>query len=214
MLTLLLLAACFDSADTTVTIDVKKGETHVVQRMHNGWPDTVGCGKKEEVLPTTQECVDKVREYLKEEVGKLEGNGATVSKGGIILADGKLDFLYDYTAPAGGKTMTEQGLSVYWARERSPADVKSDKQGKKRLAMLVIPQDSGKTTVDVQGRYKLLQGDIGAKTHSVYTFSGAVATVVANWRNEGGFSQSPGAWLKEREGLEAALAASGLVVTP
>ena len=214
MLTLLLLTGCFDSADTTVTIDVKKGETHVVQRMHNGWPDTVGCGTKEDVLPTTEECVAKVKEYLQGQVSTLEGNGATIAKAGIILAEGELDFLYDYTAPAGGKTMTDQGLSVYWARERSDKDVKADKQGKKQLAMLVIPQDSGKTTVDVQGKYKLLQGDIGDKQHSIYTFSGSSATVVANWRNEGGFTPSPGAWLKEREGLEAALAASGLVVVP
>ncbi|MES2638494.1 MAG: hypothetical protein V4850_03405 [Myxococcota bacterium] len=214
-LPLLLLAACFDSAETSITIDVKSGTTHVVQRMHNAWPDTVGCGKKEEVLPTTEECVAAVKLYVAQQRATLESNGATVAKAGILVEGGNLDILYDYTAPAGSKTMTEQGLSVMWARARTQADVAGDKQGKKQLLMAVTPNTSGNTTVTVDGKYKVLEGRLGDETHSTYVLGGKTVTVVADWwYASNALSMNPGPWLDERAGLAAALAASSVVVVP
>lgn len=215
MLTLLMLAGCFDAAETQLVLNVKTGESHVVQRMHNAWPTTVGCAEKEGVLPTTVECVAEVKEYLDSQVATIKNNGGTVARAGIVLVEGKLDFLYDYTAPAGGKTLTDQGLSVYWAFTRSPADVKASRPGKKQLALLVSPQDRGTSKIDVLGKYSLLQGDIADETLRVYTFAGSTATVNAAWTNVPDPAEpGPGAWLKPREGLESALAASGMVVVP
>lgn len=215
MLTLFLLAGCFDRAETTVVADVRTGQTHVVQHMYNAWPNTVSCGEKDGELPTTQACADEIKGYFEGEVGRIQLAGGTIVRAGIVLADGKLDFLYDYNAPAGGKTLSDQGLSFYWAYTRSPADVKANRDGKKQLALLVTPQEQGTSTIEVDGKYSLLQGDIAAQTMRLYTFTGKAVTVHATWVNTPTPGQpEPGPWLRSREGLEAALTATGLVITP
>lgn len=215
MLTLLMLAGCFDSAETTVSVDVASGETHVVERMHNAWPATVGCGDKDGVLPSTEECAKGIADYLAGEVSHIQEAGGKVAKAGLVLVDGKLDVVYDYVTPVGGKPLADQGLTFYWAFTRSPADVKAGRPGKKSLALLVTPQDRGSSTVTVDGKYTLIEGKIAENALSLYTFGGKSATVHALWTNPGDASQpAPGAWLHDRPGLEAALGASGLVVTP
>jgi hypothetical protein len=215
MLTLFMLAGCFDSAETTVAVNVATGETHVLERMHNAWPATVGCGDKDGVLPSTEECAKAIGDYLAEEVSHIKESGGTVAKAGFVLVDGKLDVVYDYTAPLGGKSLADQGLNFYWAFTRSPADVKASRPGKKSLALLLTPQDRGACTVTVDGKYTLIEGKIADAPVSLYTLSGKSATVHALWTNAGDPGQpSPGAWLRDRPGLEAALGASGLIVAP
>ncbi len=216
MLTFLLLSGCFDAADTHLTLDVKSGEAHVVERMHNAWPNTVDCGEKEGVTPTVDACVTAIREYLGKEVEDITTGGGKVAKAGIVLDAGKLDFYYDYTTPPGGKSLSDLGLRLYWGYARTPADVKAARPGKKQLTLLVTPQDEGTSTLDVTGKYQLLDGVVDGSKLSIYTFSGSNATLDAHWVHAAATADAPapGAWLAQREGLEAALQASGMVVTP
>lgn len=213
LLPLLFLAGCFDGATTTVTLDVKQGAAHVVQRLHNAWPDEVGCGDNGGP-PTPEACVEGIRARLEKQRAELVEGGATVARLGVVLAEGELDLLYDYTAPVGAKTMTDQGLAFLWMEERTPGQVRAGKPGRKRVAMVSIPFAGGESHVTVDGRYRALSGALGDEALEVWLFRGREATIVSEWTYQPGEdgAESPGAWVAGRPGLEEAIRASGLVV--
>lgn len=213
LLPLLLLAACYDGATTTITLDVKTGAAHVVQQLHNAWPDAVGCDDVPE--GDVDGCVAAIRNHLDEARADLVEKGATVTATGLILADGELDLRFDYVAPVGSATLSEQGLVFAWLEDRSSRQVEKDRPGKRRLAMFTLPISTGKNTTEIDGRYRLLSGAVEGEPISVHLFKGKTATVVSEWAyaaEEG--TKSPGAWLREWPGLEEALRATGLVVEP
>ncbi|MFN7143976.1 MAG: hypothetical protein ACK4YP_09385 [Myxococcota bacterium] len=213
VLPLLFLAACFDGATTTVTLDVKQGVAHVVQQLHNAWPDEVGCGDDGEP-PPPEVCVAGIRARLDKQRDELVEGGATVARTGVVLVDGELDLLFDYTAPVGAKTMTAQGLAFLWMEERTPAQVERGRPGRKRVAMVSIPFAGGENQVTVDGRYRALSGAFGDAPLDLWLFRGREATIVSEWTYQPGpnGAESPGAWVAERPGLAEAIRASGLVV--
>ncbi|MDP2312380.1 MAG: hypothetical protein Q8P41_05705 [Pseudomonadota bacterium] len=213
---LALLAGCYDGATTTVSLDLKAGTAHVVQQLHNAWPDEVDCAVAEGVVPTVEACVEGVRKQLDEARAELVTNGAVVHAAGIVLAEGELDLYYEYDTAVGAKTLTEQGLSFVYLEDRSKRQVERGRPGKKHVAMVSIPITTGTQTTTVDGRYRLLTAALGEDTMSLHVFRGKTAAVTSEWvYGEADESvQSPGAWLRERPGLEDALRASGLVVPP
>ncbi|MDP2311144.1 MAG: hypothetical protein Q8P18_34305 [Pseudomonadota bacterium] len=209
---LVLLSGCYDGATTTVALDVKAGTAHVVQRLHNAWPDSVGCDAPDSV----ESCVAGVRTHLEDARAELVTNGATVATAGVILADGKLDILYDYVAAVGAKALSKQDLTFLYLEDRTQGQVEKGKPGKKRVAMITLPISGGETTTTVEGKYRLLSAQTDEAALSVHVFRGKSASITSEWvyvpDAEG--KKSPGAWLKERPGLEEALRASGMVVEP
>jgi hypothetical protein len=216
LLPLLALAACFDGATTTVTLDVKQGTARVVQHLHNAWPDEVGCAEVDGALPSVETCLGGIRARLEKKRAELAEGGATVARSGVVLAGGELDFLYDYTAPVGADTMTEEGLAFMWMDARTPRQVEAGRAGKRRLAMVSLPISGGTNEVEVDGRYRRLTGGLGEDDLDIWLFSGRAATIVSEWTytREGDGPQSPGAWLSTRPGLEEAIRGSGLVIEP
>lgn len=216
LLPFLLLAACYDGATTRVHVDLKAGTTHVVQHLHNAWPGEVGCEEKEGVAPTVASCVDGIRAKIGELKAELTTNGATVQKAGVILADGELDVLLDYTAKVGEKTTSEHGLTFLWMEERSPAQIKKGKAGKRHVALAVMPDSNGKDTLKVTGKYRQFTGSFGGDNIEFYLFDGKAADIVSEWTYAGtpDAGESPGAWLRTMPGLEDAIKASGLVTLP
>jgi hypothetical protein len=209
---LALLAGCYDSATTTITLDVKAGTAHVVQQLHNAWPDGVGC----EADASVETCVAGIRKAVDDARAELVTNGATVRSAGVVLADGELDLLYAYDAAVGSKAVTEQGLALVYLEDRSAGQVEKGRPGKKRVALFTLPLADGTTATTVDGRYRLLSTLVGDAPLSAHVFRGRHATITSEWTyvQEQGGKGSPGAWLRERPGLEDAIRASGLVVEP
>lgn len=212
---LLLLAGCFDGATTKLTLDLRAGTATVAQRLHNAWPDEVGCTVESVAVPTDA-CVAGVRARVAAGRADLEGGGATVTRAGIVLDGGKLDLVFDYTAPVGGGTLEDQGLMVMWMDESTPAQVAKGKPGKRRVALVDAGSPGGKNDVRVDGAYRLLHGTHDGEDLRMWLFRGKSASVVSEWVYSPGAdgAKSPGAWLAERPGLTEALAASGLVIAP
>lgn len=208
---LALLAGCYDRATTTIDLDVKTGSAHVVQRLHNAWPDALGCEAPEAI----DTCVTGIRKAVDDARAELATSG-TVKTAGIVLHDGELDLFYDYVASVGTGAMAEQGLSFVYLEDRTHRQVERGTPGKKRVAMVTLPLSDGKTTTTVEGRYRLLSAVIEDAALTLHVFRGKRAAITSEWTyvpEEGG-RQSPGPWLRERPGLEDALRASGLVVVP
>lgn len=215
-LPLLLLTACFDGATTRITLDLKGGSAHVVQQLHNAWPAEVGCEGEGGAPVTVEACVVGARARLEKGRDALVEGGATVTRAGIVLADGELDLLYEYTAPVGAPTLKDQGLTLLWMDERTPSQVAKGKEGKRRVALIALAGGENQNRISVEGRYRRLRGAAAGETLDVWLFQGKSAAVVSEWtyQPEGGSPGSPGPWLAERPGLVEALEGSGLVIAP
>ena len=175
---LLALAGCFDSATTTIFLDVKRGEAHVLQQMHNAWPDEIGCAK-DGVPVDDATCVSGLRAYLAKATTELTEGGATVARGGVVLDGGRLDLLYDYTAMAGSKALSDQGITLLWMERQSAGQVESRHAGHPELTLLKAPSGNGKDAVAVEGKYTLYSGQMGDTALSFYVFSGAKAKITS-----------------------------------
>lgn len=206
---LVLLVGCYDSATTTITLDVKAGTAHVLKQLHNAWPDTVGCEAPEAV----EACVDSIREALEDARTELTDDGATVQTAGVVLVDGRLDLLFDYVAPVGTEALSDQGITILHLDDRTQAQVEKSKPGKKHVAMITLPLANGKIDTRVDGRYRLLSSRLGDEELAIHLFRGRIAEIVSEWTAPED-KPGPGAWVGQRPGLEEALRASGLVVEP
>lgn len=206
------LAGCFDAATTTLFLDVRTGEAHVVQLMHNAWPDEVGCSDAADHA----KCVDGVRAYLAKATTALMDGGATVARAGVLLDAGKLDLLYDYTTLAGTKALSDQGITLLWMDLRTSSQVAAGRSGRQELALLKGPTGNGTESIAVEGRYTLHSGLMGETPVSLYVFSGKKVKITSEWTYVPGDEGrvGPGAWVADRPGLAEALSAAGLLVQP
>jgi hypothetical protein len=212
-LPLVLLMGCYDAASTTLVVDLKSGMATVRQQLHNAWPDTVGCDE----VPVTDAagCVTAVKAHLDAARAELATKGGQDVTSGIVVADGKLDLVYSFTAPVGAEALNDQSTTVLSFEDRSSGQVAKGKPGKRHVGLLVVPGATGATTQVVEGRYRLLSSSAQGEGIDLYLLKGRTATIQSGWVNtpDADDPQSPGAWLTTRPGLEDALRASGLVVT-
>jgi hypothetical protein len=212
-LPLVLLIGCYDAASTTIVIDLKSNVAAVRQQLHNAWPDTVGCDE----VPVTDAagCVTAVKAHLDAARAELATKGGQDVTSGIVVAEGKLDLVYTFTAQVGDEALNDQGTTLLPIQDRTSRQVAKGKPGKSHVGLFVVPGATGATTQVVEGRYRLLSSSAQGEGIDLYLFKGRTATIQSGWVHTPGDddAKSPGAWLTARPGLEDALRASGLVVT-
>lgn len=212
-LPLVLLMGCYDAASTTIVIDLKSRLASVRQQLHNAWPDTVGC---DEVAETDAAgCVAAIRAHLDAARAELTTKGGREVTSGIVVADGKLDLVYTFSARVGDEALNDQGTTLLPVQDRTSRQIAKGKSGKSHVGLFVVPGATGTATQVVEGRYRLLSSEAQGEGIDLYLFKGRTATVRSEWvhTSEEGEPTSPGAWLTARPGLEDALRASGLVVS-
>jgi hypothetical protein len=209
-----LLPGCFDAVTTDVKLDLAAGKVHVVQRYVGATPDLMHCEDT-----TVAACVDGIRGVIEQDRKELADGGAEAASVGVVLTDGRLDVLYVYDASVDAKLLASAGLSFLHMEEHTDKQWLARKPGRREVAMMELPTDGGINAVSIDGRYRVIEGQLAEAPVRLFLFRGKSAAVHSEWTattQDADGKTLPATpapvWVTSQAGLEDAIRAAGLVV--